>query len=302
VTFERTTGLLRSFDKDLEQWLGSREFRAALARELPNASAADLDEVALSQPFPSQDQISPSVAERLKNDAMIALLLSFLGIIVYVALRFRSRSMGIASVLCLFHDVVVTAGVVAVVNSLGLVDARINLTMVAAFLTLVGLSINDTVVIYDRIRENRGQRTLITSEIIDLSINQTFGRTLKTITTILLVCCSLFFFNYGQRNVLEGFAFCLIVGSFVGTYSTVAIAAPLLLYLPWLWARIRGLAPSNRLVAMCADHWSLTLLLPVALALWAVWALAFGLYAFAVGLLLFTPWALAAKEPSSASA
>ncbi len=288
--------------KDLEQWLASKEFRGALERELGPEGKAKAEDLALSLPFPSQDQISSSVAERLKGDAQVALLLSFLGIIVYVALRFRSRSMGIASVLCLFHDVAVTAGVVAVVNSLGLVDARVNLTMVAAFLTLVGLSINDTVVIYDRIRENRGQRTLITSEIIDLSINQTFGRTLKTITTILLVCCSLFFFNYGQRNVLEGFAFCLIVGSFVGTYSTIAISAPLLLYLPWLWSKIRGLAPSNRLVAMCADHWSLTLLLPIAVVLWAAWALAFGLYAFAVGLLLFTPWALSGKEPSAAAA
>jgi SecD/SecF fusion protein len=285
-----------TFDQDLEQWLGSRELRAALARELPNVSAADLDEVGLSQPFPSQDQISPSVAQRLKNDALIALLLSLIGIIIYVALRFRSRSMGIASVLCLFHDVAVTAGVVALVNSLGLVDARVNLTMVAAFLTLVGLSINDTVVIYDRIRENRGRSPMITSAMIDLSLNQCFGRTLKTIVTILLVCTAMFVFNVGQRNVLEGFSFCLIVGSFVGTYSTLAIAAPLLLYLPWLWIRIRHLAPKGSIVGACASHWSLTLLLPFALLAWAVWGLVFALVAFVVGLALFIPWAMRGKE------
>lgn len=283
------------FGKDLEQWLGSPAFRTALARELGNMEARELEEVALSQPLPSQDQISASVAQRLKNDALVALSLSLLGIIVYVALRFRSRSMGLASVLCLFHDVAVTAGIVALANSMGLVDARINLTMVAAFLTLVGLSINDTVVIYDRIRENRGRAPTITTAMIDLSLNQTFGRTLKTITTILLVCFALFAFNVGQRNVLEGFAFCLIVGSFVGTYSSIAIAAPLLLYLPWLWVRVQRLAPQGTLVGACASRWVLMPLLPLALLLWLAWALAFSAYAFVVGLALFTPWALSGK-------
>ena len=294
------------FGKDLEQWLGSGAFRAAVARELGLADAREAEDVALSQPLPSQDQISASVAQRLKNDALLALSLSLLGIIVYVALRFRSRAMGLASVLCLFHDVAVTAGVVALVNALGLVDARINLTMVAAFLTLVGLSINDTVVIYDRIRENRGRAPTITTAMIDLSLNQTFGRTLKTITTILLVCFALFFFNVGQRNVLEGFAFCLIVGSFVGTYSSIAIAAPLLLFLPWAWTRVKGLAPKGALVGACAARWVLMPLLPVALVAWLLWAVAFSAYAFVVGLLLFTPWALSGKAeeapPSAGSA
>ncbi|MFM8980051.1 MAG: protein translocase subunit SecD [Planctomycetia bacterium] len=290
------------FSKGLEQWLGSPAFRTALARELGVADVKDLEDLALSQGLPSQDQISASVAQRLKNDALVALSLSLLGIIVYVALRFRSTSMGLASVLCLFHDVAVTAGVVALANSMGWVDARVNLTMVAAFLTLVGLSINDTVVIYDRIRENRGRAPGITSGMIDLSLNQTFGRTLKTITTILLVCCALFFFNYGQRNVLEGFAFCLIVGSFVGTYSSVAIASPLLLFLPWVWLRLKGLAPSGQLVSACAGRWVLMPLLPLALVAWLAWAVAFSAYAFAVGLVLFTPWALSGKADAASDA
>jgi SecD/SecF fusion protein len=286
--------------RDLAQWFGSIAFHEALAKALGVAKAADLQEIGLSEPFPSQDQISPSVAQRLKNDALLALALSLIGIIIYVALRFRSQAMGFASVLCLFHDVVVTAGVVAIANSLGLVDARINLTMVAAFLTLVGLSINDTVVIYDRIRENRGRNPSITPAMIDLSLNQTFGRTLKTITTILLVVFAMFIFNVGQRNVLEGFSFCLIIGSFVGTYSTIAIAAPLLLYLPWLWRRVKGAAPRSDMVAACSGRLALLPLLPLALIAWAVWAVLFGLYAFVVGLALFTPWAFKGEDEVAA--
>jgi preprotein translocase SecF subunit len=272
------------------EWFGSNDFKDALGKRIGSRERAE--DVGLSAAFPSQDQISPTVAEALRNDALIALLLSFFGIIVYVAFRFHSQSMGIASVLCLVHDVIVTAGVVAVANLTGLVDAQINLTMVAAFLTLVGLSINDTVVIYDRIRENRGKRPTITAEMIDLAVNQCLGRTFKTITTILLVCLALFAFNVGQRNVLEGFAFCLIVGSFVGTYSTIAIASPLLLYLPWIWDRVRPMKPSGRFVAATAARWWLALLLPVVLLLWAAWAVAFGAVAFVLGLALFTPWAL----------
>lgn len=290
----------RELQDFLGAWLGGAGFKTALSGRLKGAPQADEVELALA--FPSEDQISTSVAEQLRDAALIALLLSFLGIVVYVAVRFRSRSMGIASVLCLFHDVSIALGAVALVNALGLVDAKINLTMVAALLTLVGLSINDTVVVYDRIRENRGKRPTITADVIDTSINQTLSRTLRTTATILIVCGTLFGFNLGQRNVLEGFSFCLIVGLLVGTYSSIAIASPLLLYLPWIWEKVRAQAPSGRLVALCATHWSLALVLPIALLLWAAWGLVFCLYAFVVGLLLFTPWALRGDAPTQAQA
>ncbi len=282
----------------LGEWLGGPGFRSALTRVLGSPAAAE--EVARSAAFPSQDQISPSVAERLKNDALVALVLSLLGIIVYVAIRFRSTTMGIASVLCLFHDVLISLGIVALVNAMGWVDAKINLTMVAAFLTLVGFSINDTVVVYDRIRENRGKRPDVTPKILDDSINQTLSRTLRTTATILLVCGVLYALNLGQRNVLEGFAFTLIVGLIVGTYSSIAIAAPLLLYLPWVWSRIGHLRPSSAPVAFCANRPALGLLLPFALVLWAAWGLVFCLAAFVYGLALFTPWALSTHaEPAA---
>ena len=261
------------------------------------AAQAQIDEIELSKAFPSEDHIGSSVAERLKNDAIVALILSLIGIIIYIAVRFQSRAMGFAAVICLFHDVAITLGLVAIFNQLGIVDAKINLAMVAAFLTLVGYSVNDTVVVFDRIRENRGKRPTIDEALINLSVNQTLARTIRTTATFLLVCIALFGFNYGQRNVLEGFAFLLILGSIIGTYSTVAISTPLLLYLPWLWKRIAGYAPDGKIVSACATNVATIILTPLASVAWAVWALLFALGAFVAGIVLFVPWALGGDDP-----
>lgn len=285
----------------ISQFLGGKGFRSSL--EAQGLDTAEIDRVGISEPFPSVDVIGSSVARGLKNDAIIALALSLLGIIVYIALRFRSRAMGFAAVICLFHDVSITLGIVAVANLLEIVDAKINLPMIAAFLTLVGYSVNDTVVVFDRIRENRGKKRVITANMIDLSINQTLARTIKTSITFLLACTALFAINVGQRNVLEGFAFLLIIGSVIGTYSTVAIASPLLLYLPWLWERIRRFRPRAALVARPANHYLTLIFVPVAGILWTAWALLFTAFAFLLCLLLFPVWALGEKiavEPAMA--
>ena len=298
-------GEIRPQDRDpaemrlrLEQYLGGDAFKTRIERDIADPAArAPFDDIELSKAFPSEDHIGSSVAERLKNDAMVALFLSLIGIIVYIALRFHSRAMGFAAVICLFHDVAITLGLVAIANSLGLVDAKINLAMVAALLTLVGFSVNDTVVIFDRIRENRGKRPTIDGPMIDLAINQTLTRTIRTTATFLLVCLALFAINYGQRNVLEGFAFLLILGSFVGTYSTIAISTPLLVFLPWLWERVGKYAPTGKLVSACVTNVALLILTPVAAILWFVWAVLFGLGVFLVGLALFVPWALGSDDP-----
>lgn len=281
----------------LGDYVGSEGFRQALATLAAPAgtTAPPPADVHASQPFPSNDVVGSSVAHRLKNDAMVALFLSLLGIIVYVAFRFRSKAMGFSAVLCLFHDVAVTLGFVAVANQLGIVDAKISLPMVAAFLTLVGYSVNDTVVIFDRIRENRGKRPDLTPEIINLSINQTLARTIKTSATFLLVCLALFIFNYGQRNVLEGFSFLLILGAIIGTYSTIAISTPLLVYLPWLWKRIGGYAPKGALVTKTLTNAATLILTPVAAVVYAAWWVAYAIVAFAIGLVLFIPWAISAE-------
>ncbi len=278
----------------LDAYLDGPEFRAEIAKDVGNAGLSE-ENFGLSAPFRSTDVIGSSVAQRLKNDAMLALVLSLLGIIVYIAIRFRSRAMGFAAVLCLFHDVAITLGLVAIANTLGIVDAKINLAMVAAFLTLVGYSVNDTVVIFDRIRENRGKRPDIDAPLINLSINQTLARTIKTSATFLLVCLALFAFNIGQRNVLEGFAFLLILGSIIGTYSTIAISSPLLLYLPWLWEKIKGFAPPKGMLAKCLENPLLLILSPVIFLVWLAWWLVFGAIAFVYGLVMLVPWALTHK-------
>jgi len=298
-------GEVRPRDRDpaelrlrLEQYLGGDGFKNRLKRDIADPAARiPVDDIELSKAFPSEDHIGSSVAERLKNDAMVALFLSLIGIIVYIGMRFHSRAMGFAAVICLFHDVAITLGLVAVANSLGLVDAKINLAMVAALLTLVGFSVNDTVVIFDRIRENRGKKPTIDGEMIDLAINQTLTRTIRTTATFMLVCLALFAINYGQRNVLEGFAFLLILGSIIGTYSTIAISTPLLAFLPWLWERVGKFAPQGKIVSACITNVALIALTPVAAVAWFVWALVFGLIAFVAGLLLFVPWALGPHDP-----
>jgi preprotein translocase SecF subunit len=287
---EQSHDLVRT---DLAKFLGGDGLRNSLVSQGVSKDAA-LD-VSLSMPFPSVDVIGSSVAERLRNDALIALVLSLLGIIVYIALRFSSRSMGLSAVLCLFHDVAFTLGFVAVANVFGIVNAKISLPMVAAFLTLVGYSVNDTVVIFDRIRENRGKKRVITPAMIDLSINQTLSRTIKTSATFLLAAVALFVLNLGQRNVLEGFSFILILGSIIGTYSTIAIASPLLLFLPWLGVRIRAYRPRGAIVTRPAARWYALPILPLLALAWLLWTIAYGAGAFVVGLILFPVWTMVEK-------
>ena len=170
-----------------------------------------------------------------------SIALSILGIIAYVAFRFRSWAFGFAAIVAIVHDVAISLGLVALVNWLGIVDARINLVTVAAFLTIIGYSINDTIVVFDRIRENRGASGKSRlSEIIDRSINQTLSRTIRTSLTTLMVVTILFVMNYGAQSSLEGFAFVLAIGVLVGTYSSIFIASPAVLFLPWLWKRCGG--------------------------------------------------------------
>jgi SecD/SecF fusion protein len=188
-------------------------------------------------PFPLADRIDPSTAEEHRDAAVRAVALSILGIIVYVAFRFRSWYFGFAAVAALIHDVLVVLGAVALVNWLGIVDARLNLVTVAAFLTLIGYSINDSIVVFDRIRENRTSERTRLKDIIDRSINQTLSRTLRTTGTTWIVVAILFVMNFGANSALEGFAFILGLGVLVGTYSSIFIASPTLLFLPWLWER-----------------------------------------------------------------
>jgi len=197
-----------------------------------------------ADPFPLAERIDPSTAREHRDAAVQAIAFSILGIILYVAFRFRSWAFGFAAVVALIHDVLIVLGLVAACNWLGLVDARLNLVTVAAYLTLIGYSINDSIVVFDRIRENQGTSRARLGETIDKSLNQTLSRTLRTTGTTWVVVALLFGMNYGAGSSLEGFAFILTLGVLVGTYSSIFVASPTLLYLPWLWKRCGGTAKS----------------------------------------------------------
>jgi preprotein translocase subunit SecF len=151
------------------------------------------------------------------GNAIKAMVWAMIGIIVYMAFRFQLR-FGIGAVVALIHDVLITMGALAAVG------VEVNLPIIAAFLTIVGYSLNDTIVVFDRIRENMKtakNRSFI--EIVDLSVNQTLGRTLLTSVTTLFAAGALFIWGGG---VIHDFAYALIVGIVAGTYSSIFVATP----------------------------------------------------------------------------
>jgi SecD/SecF fusion protein len=170
--------------------------------------------------FDRLENFGGAVAGEARLLAMVAVVLSWLIIIGYLWIRFKSVSYGLAAVLALVHDVLITLGAVA------LSPYKIDLPMIAAFLTLIGFSVNDTIVIFDRIREIKGKSPRLTPELVNAALNQTLSRTILTSLTSWLVVVIFYFFG-GEG--LRGFSFCLVVGFLSGTYSTIYIAAPILI-------------------------------------------------------------------------
>jgi len=168
------------------------------------------------------EKVGPSVGKDLRTRAWLALLYSLSGILVYVAFRFKNVAFGMAGVLALFHDVLVTLGFLAITHR------EISLTIVAALLTIAGYSINDTIVIYDRVRENLrlARKKVDLAELINLSVNQTLSRTILTSGVTLLAVLGLYLFG---GDVLRDFSFALLIGFTSGVYSTVYIVSPLVL-------------------------------------------------------------------------
>lgn len=187
--------------------------------------------------FEEVSKFAESVGGEMQQQAIVAMLISLVAIIIYVAFRFQRATFGFAAVAALVHDVLVVLGVVALASLasggalgslFGLYDFKINLPMIAAFLTIVGYSLNDTIVVFDRIREVRGKNPNLTPEMINTSLNQTLSRTLLTSLTTFFVVAILYIFG-GEG--IHGFAFCLLVGVLVGTYSSIYVASPVLLWL-----------------------------------------------------------------------
>jgi SecD/SecF fusion protein len=158
-----------------------------------------------------------------------------LAILLYLWFRFGNWTFGAAAVICLIHDLCFTLGAIAVchylhlvpgLDFLGIQDFKIDLAAVAALLTLVGYSVSDTIVVFDRIREVRGKNPKLTAQMINDSVNQTLSRTILTAATVFLV--SIVLYAFGGEGV-HLFAFVMVMGVLVGTYSSVFVAAPLLL-------------------------------------------------------------------------
>jgi len=165
------------------------------------------------------DVVGPTVGHQLETKALLATLWSMLGMLVYLWFRFQ-LIYGVAAVVACFHDTLITVGAFALLNK------EISLTVIAAILTLVGYSMNDTIVVFDRIRENlRLNRREALPDVVNRSINQTLSRTVLTSGLTFLTVLSLYIFG-GQ--VLRGFSFALVVGILIGTYSSIAVAAPML--------------------------------------------------------------------------
>jgi preprotein translocase subunit SecF len=173
----------------------------------------------------SADIVGPQVGGQLKKQATLAVLFSLVAMLVYLWFRFE-MIYGVAAVVAVFHDTLITVGAFSLTNQ------EITLTVIAAILTLVGYSMNDTIVVFDRIRENvKLMRRESLAEIVNKSINQTLSRTILTSGLTFLTVLSLYLFG---GEVLHGFSFALVVGIIIGTYSSIAVAAPMLVaYTEW---------------------------------------------------------------------
>ena len=169
--------------------------------------------------FRRVENVGPKVSAELLQSGVIAISLSLAAMLFYIWVRFEWQ-FSIGSIIALFHDVIITLGIFSILS------LEINLSIIAAVLTIVGYSMNDTVVIYDRIRENLGKyHRLNISDIANLSINDTLARTIITSVTTLLALLSIFILG---GEILRGFSFAMILGVLIGTYSSIFVASPIL--------------------------------------------------------------------------
>lgn len=214
----------QGFDDAIVQHFGTARdvlIRLAPREDIPSAELSDKVVSALKQAdseaeMRRQEFVGPQVGDELTNDGGLAMLYALLGILVYVALRFEYR-FALGSVAALVHDVIITIGIFS------LLQLDFDLTVLAAILAVIGYSLNDTIVVFDRIRENfRKIRKGSSEQIINASLNQTLSRTLITSATTLLVLIALFSFG---GELIHGFATALIIGVLVGTYSSIYVAS-----------------------------------------------------------------------------
>lgn len=192
------------------------------------------DQLKTQPVFQSISKIESRVAGEMQQRAIAGLLLSLVFIVAYIWFRFQNIAYGIAAVVALIHDVLITLAFIAVSHWLFkpfgfllIEDFKISLTTVAGFLTIIGYSLNDTIVVFDRIREVKGKSQNLTVQMINSSVTQTLSRTLLTSSTTIIAI--LLMYTFGGEGI-HGFAYCLFIGIVVGTYSSIFIAAPILVW------------------------------------------------------------------------
>lgn len=207
------------------------------AKELKLAQEA----LASSRALERVTQFAPQVAQEAVQKAIIAIVLSLIAIAIYVWVRFGAVDFGLAGIIALFHDVATTIAALMICHHihdtwlgrlLMLQDFKFDLSIIAALLTIVGFSINDTIVIFDRIRENRGRLAVVSPSMINNAVNQTLSRTIITSFTVFLCVGSMYFVG---GDGIHGFCFAMLFGVFTGTYSTVMIASPILYHPRLMW-------------------------------------------------------------------
>jgi SecD/SecF fusion protein len=201
-------------------------------KQIIDATKAHLEDATI---WNASSKIGSKVAGKTRYQALNAVFASLIGIIGYVWFRFHRLAYGVAAVVALLHDVLVTIGLIALsawlapfLGFLQVEEFKISLTVIAAILTLIGYSLNDTIVTFDRIREVKGKSPELTAEMINRSVNETLSRTFLTAGTTLIVVFILYFMG---GSGIHGFAFSMLIGVIAGTYSSVFIAAPLLMWM-----------------------------------------------------------------------
>jgi len=194
-------------------------------QETTGAGITDAIKTELSKVFPdnpyierSKDSVGPKIGAELRTATITSILIALVGMLIYITWRFEFK-FAVGAIVALFHDVLITLGVFSVLQ------LEITLPIIAAFLTIVGYSINDTIVVFDRIRENLKLLRRDTYEtIVNTSVNQSLTRTIITSLTTMIVVVILYFFG---GSVIHNFAFALIVGILIGTYSSIFVASPI---------------------------------------------------------------------------
>ncbi|MAY75629.1 MAG: hypothetical protein CMJ31_13120 [Phycisphaerae bacterium] len=239
VVLEGTRGAVESaallvYDQGLSYFDDADNWESDLARQEWELVRTALTTAEVSA---SVQNFSPVVAERFQQQAVVSVFLSLLLILIYIWVRFGSVRYSLAAIVTLLHDVLVAIGLIAVAEilyeheltepfaqAIGLEPFKIDLNLVAAILTIIGYSLNDTIIIMDRIRENRGKLPYASKEVVNLAINQTISRTVITSGTTFIA--TLILYLYGGSGV-RAFSYALLCGVVVGTYSSIAVASPL---------------------------------------------------------------------------